>query len=244
MVTGLDPHHHGYLHWDATLDLALPTLFTVAAANGYTTGSFVFDESYLFKGFADANVAGTSETLDSVVERLRAHRSEPFVPLVPQLGDAHAVPHPPRRARGVARREGRDHRGHPVGRRRGACGAPRRTRAPVESASQTFLAGFLEALGSLGLREETALAFTSDHGESWGERFADKHAAKGTYHMHGATVYDEIVEVPLIVSAPGRIQPGVVSSQVNLVDLPDAPRPGGRASRRRGRRLARARSPR
>ena len=71
---GLYPHHHGYLHWDATLDPALPTLFTVAAANGYTTGSFVFDENYLFKGFADANVAGTSETLDGVVEWLRAHR--------------------------------------------------------------------------------------------------------------------------------------------------------------------------
>ena len=37
--------------------------------------------------------------------------------------------------------------------------------------------------------------------------------------MHGATVYDEIVEVPLIVSAPGRVQPGVVRSQVSLVDL-------------------------
>ena len=89
----------------------------------------------------------------------------------------------------------------------------------VERSSETFLAGFLEALDSLGLREETALAFTSDHGESWGERFGDKEAVKGTYHMHGATVYDEIVEVPLIVSAPGRVQPGVVRSQVSLVDL-------------------------
>jgi choline-sulfatase len=37
--------------------------------------------------------------------------------------------------------------------------------------------------------------------------------------MHGATVYDEIVEVPLVVSAPGKIEPGVVRSQVSLVDL-------------------------
>ena len=61
MITGLYPHHHGYLHWDARLDPALPTLFTVAAAYGYQTASFVFDENYLFKGFPDANVAGTSE---------------------------------------------------------------------------------------------------------------------------------------------------------------------------------------
>ncbi len=42
---------------------------------------------------------------------------------------------------------------------------------------------------------------------------------KGTYHMHGATLYDEIVEVPLILSAPGRVEPAVVPSQVSLVDL-------------------------
>src|SRR5688500_2170646 len=49
MVTGLYPHRHGYLHWDAELDPALPTLFTVAAAYGYETGSFVFYERYLFR---------------------------------------------------------------------------------------------------------------------------------------------------------------------------------------------------
>src|SRR4029079_9627817 len=37
--------------------------------------------------------------------------------------------------------------------------------------------------------------------------------------MHGATAYDEIVDVPLIVSSPGRVEPGVVGSQVSLVDL-------------------------
>jgi choline-sulfatase len=89
----------------------------------------------------------------------------------------------------------------------------------VERSSETFLAAFLGELDSLGLREQTAFAFVSDHGESWGERFADKEAVKGTYHMHGATLYDEIVEVPLIVSAPGRIEPGVVRPQVSLVDL-------------------------
>ncbi|HEU0304104.1 MAG TPA: sulfatase-like hydrolase/transferase, partial [Gaiellaceae bacterium] len=68
MVTGLYPHRHGYLHWDAELDPALPTLFTVATAYGYETGSFVFDERYLFRDFPDANVAGTSERLDGAVE--------------------------------------------------------------------------------------------------------------------------------------------------------------------------------
>ncbi len=92
-------------------------------------------------------------------------------------------------------------------------------RAAVERQSEVLVASFLEQLESLGVRENTVLAFLSDHGESWGERFAAKGDVKGVYHMHGATLFDEIVEVPLILSAPGRLEPDVVSSQVRSVDL-------------------------
>ena len=219
MITGLYPHHHGYLHWDATLDPALPTLFTVAAAHGYATGSFVFDESYLFKGFEDANVAGTSETLDGVVEWLRAHRSQPFV-----LWFHSWATHMPYDILHAERKEWLAAKEAIIsGIQSSDAAALEALREgyarSVERSSETLLAGFLAELDTLGLREETALAFASDHGESWGERFADKEAVKGTYHMHGATVYDEIAEVPLIVSAPGRVEPGVVRSQVSLVDL-------------------------
>ncbi len=219
MITGLYPHHHGYLHWDATLDPALPTLFTVAAAHGYTTGSFVFDESYLFKGFADANVAGTSETLDGVVEWLRAHRTEPFV-----LWFHSWATHMPYDILHAERKEWLAAKDAIIaGIQSGDAAALEELRdgyaRSVERSSEVFLAEFLGELDALGLREQTALAFVSDHGESWGERFRDKTAVKGTYHMHGATMYDEIVEVPLIVSAPGRVGPGVVDRQVSLVDL-------------------------
>jgi arylsulfatase A-like enzyme len=219
MITGLYPHHHGYLHWDATLDPAIPTLFTVAAAYGYTTASFVFDENYLFKGFADANVAGTSETLDGVVEWLRAHRTEPFV-----LWFHSWATHMPYDILHAERKEWLAAKDAIIaGIQSGDAAALDELREgyarSVERSSETFLAGFLEELDALGLREETVLAFVSDHGESWGERFADKEAVKGTYHMHGATLYDEIVEVPLIVSAPGRVEPRVVRPQVSLVDL-------------------------
>jgi arylsulfatase A-like enzyme len=82
-----------------------------------------------------------------------------------------------------------------------------------------LFASLLSELDELRLREGTVLAFTSDHGESWGERFATKEGVQGVYHMHGATVYDEIVQLPLILSAPGRLEPGVVPSQVRSVDL-------------------------
>jgi arylsulfatase A-like enzyme len=219
MITGLYPHHHGYLHWDATVDPALPTLFTVAAAHGYTTASFVFDENYLFKGFPDANVAGTSERLDGAVDWLRERAAKPFC-----LWFHSWTTHMPYDILHAERREWLAAKEAIIaGIQSGDAAALEELREgyarSVERSSETFLASFLSELEALGLREQTALAFTSDHGESWGERFQAKEAVKGTYHMHGATVYDEIVEVPLIVSAPRRIEPGVVRSQVSLVDL-------------------------
>ncbi len=220
MVTGLYPHHHRYLHWDAQLNPGLPTLFSAAAAHGYTTGSFVFDENYLFKGFPDANVAGTSEKLDGAVEWLRANRDRPFL-----LWFHSWATHMPYDVRHAEQREWRAGKQAIMsGIQSDSASALERLREDyaqaVERSSETFLAGFLGELDALGLREQTAIAFMSDHGESWGERFADKSDVKGTYHLHGATLYDEIVEVPLIVSAPGRIEPGtVVRDQVRLVDL-------------------------
>jgi arylsulfatase A-like enzyme len=219
MITGLYPHHHGYLHWDAPLDPSLPTLFSVAAAHGYATGSFVFDENFLFRGFPDANVAGTSETLDGVVAWLREHRSEPFV-----LWFHSWATHMPYDVRHAERREWLAAKEAIISGIQSdsasAFDALRESYAQaVERSSEQLLAGFLEELDALGLREQTALAFLSDHGESWGERFADKQAVQGTYHMHGATLYEEVVEVPLILAAPGRVEPAVVPSQVSLVDL-------------------------
>ena len=219
MATGLYPHHHGYLHWDAELDPAHPTLFTVAAAYGYETGSFVFDERYLFRDFPDANIAGTSERLDGVVEWLRERASKPFC-LWFHSWTTHmpyGVLHSERKEWKRAKEEiiAGIQSGDPA-----ALDALRESyREAVERESEEHFAGFLQALDELGLREQTAIAFVSDHGESWGERYADKSQVKGTYHMHGADLYDEIVRVPLILSAPGRVEPAAVASQVSLVDL-------------------------
>ena len=219
MITGLYPHNHGYLHWDAALDPAVPTLFNVAAARGYTTGSFVFDENYLFKGFPDANVGGTSDKLDGAVEWLRAHRSEPFV-----LWFHSWATHMPYDIDHALRKEWLAAKEEIVqGIQSDSASKLEALREmyaqSVERSSEVMLAGFLEELDALGLREDTVFAFMSDHGESWGERFVDKTAVKGTFHLHGAALYDEIAEIPLIVSAPGRVEPGVVGAQVSLVDL-------------------------
>ena len=79
MVTGLYAHRHGYLHWDAQLDPTTETLFRALGAHGYEVGTFVFDRNYLFKEMPEANVLGTSETLDGAIAWLREKRDRPFL---------------------------------------------------------------------------------------------------------------------------------------------------------------------
>ncbi len=219
MVTGLFAHHHGYLHWDAELDPTTETLFRALAAHGYEVGTFVFDTNYLFKDLPEANVLGTSETLDGPIAWLRENRSKPFL-----LFFHSWATHMPYDILHSERKNWRAAKQEVIGGIQAdsaaALEATREAyRQAVERQSETLVASMLEELESLGLREQTVFAFLSDHGESWGERFAAKDDVKGVYHMHGATVYDEVVQVPLIVSAPGRLEPGTVTSQVRSVDL-------------------------
>lgn len=218
MITGLYAHRHGHLHWDVPVDPGLPTLFTCAAAHGLATASFVFDENYLFKGFPEANVVGTSEKLDGVVEWLRAHRNRPFA-----LWFHNWETHMPYDVRHTERKEWLAAKQEIIdGIQSDSASALERLRQAycdsVERSSEVMFAGFLDELEHLGLREQTAVVLVSDHGESWGERFANKEDVKGTYHMHGATLYDEILDVPLILSAPA-LEPGAIGSQVSTVDL-------------------------
>jgi arylsulfatase A-like enzyme len=218
MVNGLSPHHHGYLQWDAPLPEAT-TLFGAAADAGYAVGTFVFDESYLFKGMPEANVIGTSERLDGAIAWLREHADRPFLLFVHSWAThmPYDILHAERKEWLAAKQELMD------GIQSNTAGALELVyeayRRAVEAMSETVLASFLGELEVLGLRESTTFAFLSDHGESWGERFGEKEDVKGIYHMHGATLFDEVVQVPLILSAPGRLDPGVVWSQVRSVDL-------------------------
>ena len=219
IVTGMYAHHHGYLHWDATLDPSIETVFRAFGAHGYEVGSFVFDENYLFKDLPEANVLGTSETLDGAFDFMRANRDEPFLLYVHNWAthSPYEVVHADRKNWLAAKQEviegiQSDSAVALEAMREGY-------RKAVERQSEVLVASFVDELESLGLRESTVFAFLSDHGESWGERFPSKEDVKGVYHMHGATLYDEIVQVPLILSAPGRLDPAVVESQVRTVDL-------------------------
>ena len=219
IVTGLNAHHHGYLHWDAQLDPTTETLFRAFSAHGYQVGSFVFDKNYLFKDLPEANVLGTSETLDRAFAWLRANRANPFFLYVHNWAThmPYDILHADRKDWLSAKQEIIE--GIQSDSASALESMRESYRKAVERQSEVLVASFLEELETLGLLENTVFAFLSDHGESWGERFSPKEDVKGVYHMHGATLYDEIVHVPLILSARGTIEPGTVPAQVRAIDL-------------------------
>jgi len=75
----------------------------------------------------------------------------------------------------------------------------------------TSICRLVEKLDSLGLRDETLMILTSDHGQELMER--------GHGHIRHGTLYDEVVHVPLIVRIPDTA-PARSTKLVQIVDIP------------------------
>ncbi len=71
------------------------------------------------------------------------------------------------------------------------------------------VSALLQALEASGLRDDTIVIFTSDHGDMLGERGL-------WYKMH---FYEFAARVPLVIQAPGRFAPRRVAPPVSLIDL-------------------------
>jgi len=85
----------------------------------------------------------------------------------------------------------------------------RRYREGLAYADQVF-ARTLAALATCDLPSSTVIALVGDHGEMLGE-----HGALS----HGRWLYDELLRVPLVVRAPGRLPAGHVLGSCGLVDV-------------------------
>ncbi len=71
---------------------------------------------------------------------------------------------------------------------------------------------FWEGVKKLGLDKNTLVVLLADHGESFGEH--------KYYFLHGMTLYDEIVKVPLIIKGPRGFPRGrAFDTQVRLLDV-------------------------
>jgi arylsulfatase A-like enzyme len=98
--------------------------------------------------------------------------------------------------------------------RREVTDADRRRLRGLYAASLAYndaeLAGFLRGLAAWAPPAETLVAFTADHGE--------EHFEHGGV-LHGYTLYQEQLHIPLILWAPGRLQPAVVREPTTTLDL-------------------------
>lgn len=68
----------------------------------------------------------------------------------------------------------------------------------------------LEALESLGLRDDVLIVFASDHGEEFLEHGR---------HFHCTSTYGELVNVPLVLHWPGVVPAARVADVVQMIDL-------------------------
>lgn len=69
---------------------------------------------------------------------------------------------------------------------------------------------FLDALGSMGLEDETLVILMSDHGEEFGE---------SGFVGHGFGIHNRLLQIPLAFRWPGGIKQGSVDSVVELIDV-------------------------
>ena len=92
---------------------------------------------------------------------------------------------------------------------------PEAYRARYEAEIRFFdreLGRLLDGLRARGLFERALIVFTADHGESLGEH--------GYFFSHGQNLHRELVQVPLLVRAPGGARaPGRVKPPVSHLDL-------------------------
>lgn len=195
------------------LEGAQPTLATLLAGEGYDTGAVVagpwlkrvmgLDAGFAF--YDDAGIESVNGRLakgvtDAALAWLAQPRERPFF-LFLNYFDPHAPFSPPReflrlRPRGDLPEE--------ESRRLG------RYEAEIRSMDH-HIGRLLDDLRRKGVYDDTWIFVTADHGEALGE-----HGTRG----HGATLYQEVIHIPLFVKHPkGGASPAVREGRVQLVDI-------------------------
>jgi arylsulfatase A-like enzyme len=243
IFTGALPSQHGCSMRNFHCDTDLPTLAGILGEEGYETVAFfsnpwLSDEATgMLRNFAmrreaplggfmsrpsgTAGYQGGRAVLENVGEWLRERSPDrPFFLFVNFL-EAHLPYDPPAEYRAQHLRDLPDddqvtiewgfefnagrHPSHAVDWER-----VRRLYGGDVNTSDRLLAGLLQLLEKRGVSENTLLIVTSDHGESLGEHGLVEHQF---------SVHEILLSVPLVISAPGLLAPGVRRDPVMLTDL-------------------------
>ncbi len=230
LFTGLLPYDHRVLHVGQRVRPDLRMLAERFRDAGYRTAAFTgggyvswgygFDQGFeVFRDHDELRDGGPELLAENARAWAREHAHEPiflfihsYEPHGPYLHDDFADPEDRGRLP--------ESRSEPVG---GVLEDPtpeeRRYIADLYDGdvlhADRILGGLLQDLRREVLGERAIVVVTSDHGEDLWDHAADDIPA------HGHTLYEEILHVPLLVWAPGRIPAGCrIDSPVSQLDLP------------------------
>jgi arylsulfatase len=237
LITGLLPAEHGIYANFGHLPIRHTTLAEHAKAAGFSTGAFIgnyalrpnrrvgqgFD--HYTRAFRDRELVRdqpentatwlTDQAIAWLSERgaderllLWVHYQEPHGPYTPRTfaEPAEGGPVLPRSESTSGRGAIPDYQWLGHGRL-----AEYQARYDGEIAEVDLQLGrLLRELRARGVLARSALAFTADHGEAFGE--------DGLYCAHGEGLSDALLRVPLLLRAPG-VQPAVRSDRVRQIDV-------------------------
>lgn len=232
MLTGLYPSAHTVYRMERSLPDAAETLAEILKDAGYTTAAVIshrligastnFDQGFeVFdelnaKGYRYRSTPGVTAKAISLLHGF-AGQERPFFLLVHYFDPHYNYNRHP--AFGFAPPSAGRLRGTESIKKLRALPDP--TRAEIDLVKGLYdeevrytdqgFGRLLAALDELGLKDETLIVFTADHGEEFYER---------GWLGHTRTLYDEIIRVPLLVRMPKGLRGGeVVRDRVSLVGL-------------------------
>jgi len=210
MLTGTDYHTHKVTNIEAEIPAGMPTLASLLADNGYVSEAITasgYVSRIYFPYFHAINefVGGQDPKGDLkqnrpiLMEWLKTHKDEAFF-LFFHTYEVHAPYRGDRFAAGL------DTSSHEY--------KVAQYDAGIYSADDA-LGEMFALLKQLHIYDSALIIVTSDHGEELGDR--DK-----KWYGHGSNLYQEVINVPLIIKFPGQkraSQPLRVNEPVGLVDL-------------------------
>jgi arylsulfatase A-like enzyme len=163
-------------------------------ARGFSAYSERRSHDYVYRGEAHATFTDAARWLETHTNRtffLFVHTYEVHAPYAPQAGYRTLFTDVPGREPDAMRAQALDY--------------DREARHLDDE-----LGRLLGTLRRLDLADRTIVIVTSDHGEEFGE-----HGGLG----HGRTLYREVLQVPLIVWAPGLVPAARLEAPVSLIDV-------------------------
>lgn len=228
LLTSLYPFQHGVVDWESVMPDTVATLPEALAQAGYGTLAVInmlgiTGKSKVTKGFDTVSEAnkmnrdafGTTQDAINLIKTTR----RPFFALVHYF-DTHRPYRPGPEY--LDRVRGKDEPDPMLYRSSSQDRGDGEPAAGVVVGEKVLYSGCIrqvdDALGKLlaflddaGLRKNSVVIVTADHGEAFWEHGAG---------AHGGNLYDEAIRVPLVISYPAKYRhPQRVSAQVRHVDL-------------------------